>query len=659
MRSQSARATRRRLVFLCGLIPVLFTAVLALYRPTWLARLDNAVYDSLLRSARTRPPGDRVVIVDVDERSLSTIGQWPWRRDRIGRLIARLRDMGASTIALDIIFAEPDRDSGVGGVGARSSAGIAPDDELARTLRGGRVVLGYGMTFDAAARAPRACVLHPVGLVTLQAGEDTGDAAYFRASGAVCSLPMLAEAAGASGFMNAAPDADGILRRVPLLVELDGRVYPNLALAAVAASTGARDVGLRIWNVNASSLIVGNRSVPLDGKSNLLVRYRGKKRTFPYVSAADVLSGQVPVGTFGGKIVLVGTTALGTREVVATPLDTLFAGVEVQATVADNLLQQDFISRSRLGTTLESVAVLVLGVAVAVLVAAAGIVSGVLGVASGVAALWSGAAWLLAARGVFISPLFPTIGVMCALAVMTLAKFTVERRRAERAGRDKTNAQRLMVQTLLSLTEVRDAETGLHSRRTQQYARLLAEQLSTQPGFHDYLTPERIDLLSSLAPLHDIGKVGIPDHILNKPGALTEEELAEMRKHPVLGRDVILKAEQQVGVRDDAILAIAKDIVYTHHERWDGTGYPRGLRGAEIPVVGRVMAVVDVYDATVTRTLYRPSMSHDDAVKFIVGGKGTHFDPAVVDAFISVAPALRSVSHEADRYPQPRSLFAP
>ena len=136
-----------------------------------------------------------------------------------------------------------------------------------------------------------------------------------------------------------------------------------------------------------------------------------------------------------------------------------------------------------------------------------------------------------------------------------------------------------MVQTLLSLTEVRDAETGRHSRRTQQYARLLAEQLATHPDFRDYLTPERIDLLSSLAPLHDIGKVGVPDHILNKPGALTPEELAEMRKHPALGRDVILKAEQQVGVHDDATSRMAKDIVYTHHERWDGTGYPQGLRG--------------------------------------------------------------------------------
>ena len=150
--------------------------------------------------------------------------------------------------------------------------------------------------------------------------------------------------------------------------------------------------------------------------------------------------------------------------------------------------------------------------------------------------------------------------------------------------------------------------------------------------------------------LHDIGMAGIPDDVLFKAGPLSKREREIVQQHPAYGYELLSRTPA---------FAAAVDIPYCHHERWDGTGYPRGLRGAEIPVVGRVMAVVDVYDATVTRTLYRPSMSHDDAVKFIVGGKGTHFDPAVVDAFISVAPALRSVSHEADRYPRARSLFAP
>ena len=617
---------------------MIVTAVLAVFPPARFGRLDNASYDILLRSAGTRPPGGRVVIVDVDERSLSTIGQWPWRRDLIGGLIARLRDMGAATIALDMVFAEPDR------YGDPLSTF---DEALAATLRDGRVVLGYAMRFDAVTAERSACVLHPAAPAILHAEDDTVDATYFHATGVVCNLPMLAQAAGASGFMNAAPDADGILRRVPLLIELDGRVYPSLALAATMAATGSRDVALRIANVNTASLIVGDHVVPVDGRANALLRYRGKKQTFPYVSAADVMSGRVAPGTLQDKIVFVGTTALGTREVVATPLDTLFVGVEVQATVADNLLQQDFISRSQFGTVIEGLVVVAAGIAFTWLVASTGTLSGVLGSGISIAALWYLAGWVLSASGVFVSPLMPTIGVLAAMAVMTLVKFTVERGRADTAGRDKTNAQSLMIQTLLSLTETRDAETGRHSRRTQAYVRLLAEQLSTDPDFRHYLTPERIDLVSSLAPLHDIGKVGVPDHILNKPGALTPDELAEMQKHPEYGYDVILKAEGRVGVRDDAILAVAKDIVYTHHERWDGTGYPRRLRGTEIPVAGRVMAVVDVYDATTTRTLYRPSMSHDDAVKFIVDRRATHFDPAVVKAFVDVAPRFKIVSAES------------
>ena len=636
-------APRRRLILLCGVVPVLVTAVLGVFRPTFLARLDDSVYDLMLRSTRTKGPGQNVVIVDVDDRSLSMTGQWPWRRDVVGRLIARLRNAGASAIAVDIIFAEPDRYGQPGDSEGRP----AGDTALAGTLREGRVILGYGLTFDTAPRAQRACVLHPVGIAIVQPPDETRYEPLFHATGAVCSLPVLAEAAAASGFLNAAPDSDGILRRVPLLAELDGRVYPGLALAAVAAATGARDMALRIANVNASMLTIDTRTVPVDGKGNLLLRYRGKKRAFPYFSAADVLTDQIPVGALRGKIVFVGTTALGTREVVATPLDTLFAGVEVQATVADNLLEQDFIRRSAIAGILGTLVVLVLGIAIAVLVAGIGIASGLIGAAASVAALWWGTVWLLSTSGVFISPLSPTIGVLGALAVMTLAKFTVERGRADDASREKTAAQRLMVQALLSLTEVRDAETGRHSRRTQHYARLLAEQLATQPDFRAHLTRERIDLLSTLAPLHDIGKVGVPDHVLNKPGALTSEELAQMRKHPALGRDVILKAEARVGVRDDATLEMAKDIVYTHHERWDGAGYPQGLRGTAIPVAGRVMALVDVYDAVRARALYRKCLSHDDTVEFIVSGKGTHFDPAVVDAFLSVAALFKSASDEA------------
>ena len=629
------RFAPRRLVLVCGVLPTLLMAVVSLYRPSFFANLEYAAYDRLLRTAPTRPPAGRIVIVDVDERSLSAIGQWPWRRDIVGKLIARLRDLGASTIALDIIFAEADRSE---------AAGVAPDLALAETLRAGGVVVGYAMTFEHPSSRSTGCVQHPLGIALIRRGDESADDPFFQATGAICSLPILTEAAGASGFLNAAPDPDGRLRRVPLLLELDGRVHPGLALAAVIAATRAHDISLRVINVNAASLLLDGRSVPLDGKSNLLLRYRGPKHTFPYVSAADVLSGKAGPEAFKDKIVFVGTTALGTREVVATPIDTLFAGVEVQATVADNLLQQDFIRRPEYGVVdprdtdragardhrgaARRAARSRLGRPWSGRVSRGGV---------------GGAAALMSSSGAFVSPVFPTLGLISAFGTMAVARFTLERRRADQAGHDKIISQRLMVQTLLSLTEVRDAETGSHSRRTQQYARIIGGQLATHPEFRDYLTPERLDLLASLAPLHDIGKVGVPDRLLHKPGALTAEEMVEMRKHPAHGRDVIVHAERDVGASDDVILAMAKDIVYTHHEKWDGTGYPRGLRGAEIPIVGRVISIVDVYDAITSHRVYRGPMSHDEAVAFIVERKGTHFDPAVVDAFVEISAVLGRV----------------
>jgi adenylate cyclase len=640
------RAAHRRRVIVSGLVPILAVAFLMVYRPPLIGRIDDSTYDLLLRSSRTRTPDSRIAIVDVDERSLSTVGQWPWRRDVVGQLIAQLRQAGAAVVALDVIFAESDRydASGDQQTAARRHT---PDDVLAATLREGRVVLGYGLTFDATSAAPRRCALRPIGVALVRPPAERQHEPFFRATGVVCNVPVLGEAAAASGFLNAAPDSDGILRRAPLVAVFNGRFYPSLALAAVMLKTGATHIALRVANVNAATLDIDDRAVPVDGRSNLLLRYRGKKRTFPYVSAADVLSHSLADNALSGKIVFVGTTALGTREVVATPLDTLFAGVEVQATVADNLLQQDFIQRSPLGPTLEALSVLVIGFGIVLLVAQTGIVSGIVAATAAIVAVWWGEAALLSGAGAIVSPLGPTVALFGSIALMTLATFSVERGRANTATRQTAATQRLMVQTLLSLTETRDAETGRHSRRTQQYARLLAEQLSTHPDFRSELDADQVDLLSSLAPLHDIGKVGIPDHILNKPGGLTDDELAEMRTHPALGRDVILKAEARVGVRDDATLAMAKDIVYTHHERWDGTGYPQRLRGRAIPIAGRVMALVDVYDAVRARSLYNGCRSHEDTVALIVNGRGTHFDPAVVDAFLSVSERFRTVSEEA------------
>jgi adenylate cyclase len=619
-------------VLVWGIVPAVAVALLSLARPAAFTHFEYGVYDRLTRAIGAHPPGGHVAIVDVDERSLAAIGQWPWPRNTVATLLSKIRDLGAPTIGVDVIFAESDRRGGEDG---------EPDAALARTLREGRVALGYAMRFDGEADADT-CAPPPLGLSIAQS--DGSDDPVFRATGAVCSLPELTAAAGAQGFLNAAPDSDGILRRVPLLVRLGEGTYPSLALATVAAMTGTQNLTLRVENANANTLAIDGHEVPLDGKSNLLVRYRGKKHAFRYLSAADVMQNRVPAGALRDTLVMVGTTALGTREVVATPLDTLFVGVEVQATVADNLLQRDFFGRPQHAVAIETLLVLLLGAAGTLLVRRIGGAWGSGAAVVATAALWAGCAMLLSSTGTFVSPLYPTLGLAGSLASMTVAGLVIERRRADRAGVEKAGSERLMVQTLLSLTGIRDAETGRHSRRTQRYARVLAEELSRHPLFRDYLTPDRIELVASLAPLHDIGKVGVPDAVLNKPGDLTPDERAEMRRHPEYGRDVILKAEREAGIHDDLTLSVAKDIVYTHHEKWDGTGYPQGLRGTEIPIPGRLMAVVDVYDAVRTRKLYTSPVSQHEAVALIVRGKGTHFDPAVVDAFLRVSAEFDQLS---------------
>ena len=629
----------RRILLLCGLLPTLAAAVLSLTRPAALANVEYAVYDRLVRWTPTRQPSGKIVIVDVDEKSLTRIGQWPWRRDVISRLIDSLRDRGAAAVALDIMFPESDRYEGTG---------RSPDAVLSDTLRKGRAILGYGLLFDPTGEAPKPCVQHALSLPIIRgAGVQTEDP-FFQATSAVCNIPTLTSAAQASGFLNAAPDPDGILRRAPLLMQYRGRVYPALSLAAVRSVSNAHNLVLRIANVNTAALGLEGQEVPLDGKSNLLLRYRGAKRSFPYVSAADVLNGQVDPDEFKDRIVFIGTTALGTREVVATPLDTLFVGVEVQATVADNLIQRDFMYRPEHGVTLETQVVIGLGTIAALVVARFGLIWGAIVSMSFLVAAWTGSRSLLATDGAYFSPLYPSLSILTSMAAMTIAGFGVERRRAEVAGVEKAKSHRLMVQTLLSLTGIRDLETGKHSQRTQKYTRVIAEELSKHPKFKDYLTPERVELLASLAPLHDIGKVGVPDRVLNKPGHLTPEELQEMRHHPRYGRDVLANAERAAGVRDDVALSVAKDIVYTHHEWWDGSGYPEGLRGEAIPIPGRVMAVVDVYDAIITRKLYQTPMTNEAAVAHIVQSRGTHFDPAVVDAFVKVAPTLHLLSQEPE-----------
>ena len=203
--------------------------------------------------------------------------------------------------------------------------------------------------------------------------------------------------------------------------------------------------------------------------------------------------------------------------------------------------------------------------------------------------------------------------------------------------------QNVTILALAALAEVRDVDTGNHLRRTQNYVLALASYLVRHPRFAAELSGDRVQTLYKCAPLHDIGKVGIPDRILLKNGRYTPEEFKIMQAHPRLGRDAIEAMQSAADAHLD-FLVVAKEIVYSHHEKWDGSGYPQGLVGDAIPVSARLMAIADVYDALISRRVYKEGMSHEQASAMIEKGRGAHFDPDVVDAFLALADVFQTIA---------------
>ena len=202
--------------------------------------------------------------------------------------------------------------------------------------------------------------------------------------------------------------------------------------------------------------------------------------------------------------------------------------------------------------------------------------------------------------------------------------------------------QEITITTMASLAETRDYETGNHIRRTQHYVRLVANKLKTHPRFRHLLTEDNIELIFKSSPLHDIGKVGIPDSILLKPGKHLPEETAIMRQHAVIGLQTIQAVERDFGPIE--FLRFAKEIAHSHHEKWDGTGYPLGLKGDDIPISARLMAIADVYDAMINPRVYKKAIPHDEVIRTIIEGKGKHFDPDIVDAFLRLEQEVIGVS---------------
>jgi len=639
-----------------GILLTFMLSFTGLFKPTFLEFLDYKAFDALSAPGSDADISSVPVIIDIDENSLKLHGQWPWPRYKMAILLNRLHAMGVRAVGIDIMFPEKDRNvidhssddipedlkADIGIANIRESAGYS-DRLFAEAVSRSSAALGFQFQFESSPE-DTACVLHPVAVNLMQrGGGEQPHGGLIEAAGVVCNLPDLTRAAHFAGFFNVSPDSDGILRSVPLLMKYKGEFYPSLALAVLMKAFNTNKLLLQ-HDSSGDSLHLGNRNIPLASGGRMWVNFRGRGKAFSYISAADILSGKISSDAITDKIVFLGTSAAGLKEFRSTPTDPIYPGVEVHATVVDNFLRSDFLVRPFYASGFEVLLALITGMAFTVIFSRSSALLTLLSVCGGAIGLWTLSVLAIKTASVLLSPVLPILVLLTNFSSLSLLKFWREERKTKQRTRELALAQEAIIESMASLAETRDPETGGHIKRTQNYVRLLARTLRESPKHRALLDDETVDLLYKSAPLHDIGKVGVPDCILLKPGKLSETEFEKMKKHAVIGRNAIRATERKLG--NKSFLRLAHDIAYTHHEKWNGTGYPQGLRGEEIPLCGRLMALADTYDALISQRVYKPPLTHEEAIRIIVKDKGTHFDPDIVDAFLTVSEEFRNIARE-------------
>jgi adenylate cyclase len=613
------------------------------------ARLDRLMLDTLLAETASGAPAPDAVAVDIDDVSLSALGQWPWPRYRVAQLIDRIAAAHPSAIAMDIVFPEADRtsladiqktykrDFGIDVSITGIPAGLLDNDGyLGQQLASADVVGARYFYFDHVTRPERP--LRPglgfdgrVDMLSLE-----------RARGVLDSVDAIASQTRITGFLNSRLDADGVLRRLPLLVESDGVVHPSLALAATMRSLGVRSGRIEAQS-DGLSIQVGSHRVPIDEAGYALLRFNGPSQRYDSIPAVDVLDGRAREADLRGKIVFIGSSAVGLQDVHLTAVDAHFSGLKIQSVMAQNILDSNAVRIPTWGGRAALLVGLLLAFALCSLfLAGRSLVMLATFVALSGAALIAIVAVVFARTGLLIPVGVPVLVLATVLVLSFVVRFAINQRRAQRWRRQLENARQVTIESMAAVAETRDPETGAHIKRTQHYVRAIAKRLQRSGHYAEILTKEYIDLLFLSAPLHDVGKVGVPDHILLKPGPLTAEELTIMRQHAEFGRKIINSSAEQI--EGDNFLQIAGEIAATHHEKWDGTGYPAGLRGSDIPLGGRIMAVADIYDALISRRCYKTAFPHGRAKALMNDLRGTTFDPVVLDAFLEIEDEVRQIA---------------
>ena len=544
-----------------------------------LGPLEDASVDTRF-GLRDTPPVTDIVVVGIDDRSIAQLGEWPFRRSRHARAVDRLRQAGARAIVYDVQFTEPSP---------------RPADDLA--------------LYDAIGRAGGATL-------ATSTSDDQGRTSVLGGD------ELLAEIDSRAGAANFTTDRGNVIRHYPARIKrLD-----SVAVVAARRATGA--------TLPASAFDAGDAWID----------FRGGPGTFPTVSFADLVAGRVPRAQLRGKVVVIGSTApsLQDRHPTATSGDETMAGPEVQANAIWTAMHGNPLRDAPPAIAFVAIALLGLAVPLLSLIARpAFTIAGALALAAIVAL----AAQVAFEHGVVVAVVGPLVALALGTLGTVLVGYALEARRRRQAAAYGRTLEREVAQRTLELrqtqlevlerlslaAEQRDSDTGEHLRRMSRLCGRLARAVGLGEA-----EAERIEQASLL---HDVGKIGVPDEILHKPGALTPEEQAAMRRHTTIGAELLAGSSSP-------LLRVAESIARTHHEHWDGTGYPFGLAGEEIPLAGRIASICDVFDALTTERPYKAAWTVEAALAHIDAGRGTHFDPDLARTFIALVRSERPGSGE-------------
>ena len=627
-----------------SIFSIIIIFCLYFYSQKLLKQLDSQIYywtQSLSFLYPTKSPtlrSSNVVIINVDQKSINEIQHWPWSRVIYAQLIHCINKMNPSTIGLNMQFFNRDKASPIvmeqfykryfhlqtilDGIPKELQNN---DKLLAQNIANTRTVLSIQMDNQYKLSSPFAQKLS-YKIIDIDSIENVSQSYHIS-----CNTKELHLNNNHFGFGTIDTESGGVVRSLPLLKRYENHTIPSFALAILLS------LDIHQYDVQQHKLTFLNHTLYLNKNSKILLNFNVPKPKI--FSAIDVLEQRVSPKDFHGKIVIVGSD-IDSKMRYKTYNGISLSSSIIHATVIENLLNGSFFIENPFSKKINIVIAIILSSILYLFIKKDRYF---LFMITPIVIFFISLGWLIYAfnRGEYIAIGYLWIPLIVVYILLSLMRNFKEKKKLKN---DLSKSYTTTANTMTLVAKIHDQETGEHLIRTKKYVQLLANRLYEKKLYTDRLTPHYIELIYEAAPLHDIGKVGIPDAVLKKPGKFTVDEYEIMKTHSKLGADIIKESLEYY--EHNPLLEVGYNIALYHHEKWDGSGYPHGLKGDKIPIEAQLMSIADVYDALISKRRYKDSFTYEKAESIILSERGKSFNPILVDIFIKEKESFKTISLE-------------